>query len=113
MSIKGILVDYYYCSGCHTCEIACAVSHELPNDQAGVVLTHVGPWEASDGTWVEDYIPHFTNNCNLCQNGESAHDGMPMCAHHCQSQCITFGDIAKLSEELAKKPNQVLFALDY
>lgn len=112
MTKQAILVDYYYCSGCHSCEIACAVSHNLPNDQAGVVLTHVGPFEASDGTWVEDFIPHFTKNCNLCQDGEAAHDGVPMCAHHCQSNGIVIGGVEELARQFAEKPHQVLYLVE-
>lgn len=109
---KAILIDYYYCSGCHTCEIACAVSHNLPNDQAGVVLTHVGPWEASNGKWTEDFVPHFTKNCNLCQDGEAAHDGTPMCVHHCQSQCIQIGDLQDLVAAFAANPDQALYMVE-
>ena len=43
--VRGILVDYEFCTGCHTCEIACAVSHDLPNNRAGVVVHHEGAWE--------------------------------------------------------------------
>lgn len=110
--MKGILVDYYYCSGCHTCEIACAVSHDLPNEEAGVVLNHVGPWEATDHTWQEDFIPFFTKNCNLCSQGEAAHDGTPMCVHHCQSQCIRIGEVDELTRELSAKPNQALYVIE-
>lgn len=109
--MKGILVDYHYCSGCHTCEIACAVSHGLPNEQAGVVLNHVGPWEAVDGTWQEDFIPFFTKNCNLCRAGEQAHNGKTMCEHHCQAQCIKVGELSELQAELAERPNQALYVV--
>ena len=51
---KAVLVDYYYCTGCHTCEIACAVSHDLPTEQSGVVLSHIGPWESERGPWQDD-----------------------------------------------------------
>ena len=27
--MKGILINYDYCTGCHSCEVACKVVHEL------------------------------------------------------------------------------------
>lgn len=112
MAIKGILVDYYYCTGCHTCEMACATSHDLPIDKAGVKLHHEGAYEIDGDIWQDDHIPFFTKNCNFCQDGEAAHDGVPMCVHHCQARCLTIGDMDELARKLAERPNQVLYALD-
>ena len=109
---KAILVDYHYCTGCHTCEIACAVSHDLPNEQAGVVLNHIGLWESARGPWQDDYLPFWTKSCDLCQNGQAAHDGAPMCAHHCQAQCIKMGEVDQLARELAERPNQALYVIE-
>ena len=109
---KGILVDYYYCTGCHSCEIACAVSHDLPTEEAGVVLRHIGPWEARNGKWQDDNLPFWTENCDLCTNGEAAHDGLPMCVHHCQAQCIKIGEIDELARELAERPSQCLYSVE-
>ncbi len=109
---KAVLVDYYYCTGCHTCEIACAVSHDLPTEQAGVVLSHIGPWESSRGPWQDDYLPFWTKNCDLCQGGQAAHDGAPMCVHHCQAQCIKMGEAQDLARELAERPNQALYLIE-
>ena len=42
---KGILVDYEWCSGCHTCEMACAVelSHkDFPEGHCGVKIHEEG-----------------------------------------------------------------------
>lgn len=108
---KGFLVDYEFCTGCHSCEIACAVSHDLPNDQAGIVLRHVGPWEMENGRWEDTYIPAYTDACNLCANGEAAHDGVPMCAHHCQANILRFGDVEELAKVLIEKPKQMLYNL--
>lgn len=109
---KAILVDYHYCTGCHTCEIACAVSHDLPNEQAGVVLNHIGLWESARGPWQDDYLPFWTKSCDLCQNGQAAHDGIPMCVHHCQAQCIKMGEVDQLACELAERPNQALYVIE-
>ena len=107
----GILVDYEFCTGCHTCEIACAVSHDLPNDRAGVVVHHEGAWEIVKGKWQDTYLPVFTDVCDQCAENTAAHDGVPMCVHHCQSGILRIGDVEDLAKELAKKPKQLLYAL--
>ncbi len=75
--VRGILVDYEFCTGCHTCEIACAVSHDLPNNRAGVVVHHEGAWEIAKDAWQDTYLPVFTDVCDLCECGTKAHDGVP------------------------------------
>lgn len=72
MSRNGILVDYQYCTGCYSCEVACQAEHELPLEQWGVKVMQNGPWpiREADGTptdrFVYDFIPSFTRICDLC-----------------------------------------------
>lgn len=108
---EGFLVDYYYCTGCHTCEMACATSHNLPIDKAGVKLHHEGAYEVDGDVWQDDWFPFFTERCDLCRNGEAAHDGEMMCVHHCQSQCIRYGEINDLVKEMPKSPHVLLYAM--
>ena len=42
MARYGILVDYEWCSGCHTCEVACQMEHGLPTDRFGAKLFELG-----------------------------------------------------------------------
>ncbi|MDD5925848.1 4Fe-4S dicluster domain-containing protein [Ellagibacter isourolithinifaciens] len=107
----GILVDYEFCTGCHTCEIACAVSHDLPNDRAGVVVHHEGAWEMANGKWQDTYLPVFTDVCDQCAGASAAHDGAPMCVHHCQADVLRMGDAEELAKELVRKPKQLLYTL--
>ena len=80
MAAKGLLVDYEWCSGCHTCEVACQIEHGYPTDQ-----------------------------CDLCASRvEKGH--VPTCVKHCQAQCLQYGDLEELSKELARKPKQMLFS---
>ena len=37
MARYGILIDYDYCTGCHTCEVACQQEHDYPVGTNGVV----------------------------------------------------------------------------
>ena len=52
----------------------------------------------------------FTDVCDLCA-GTAAHDGLPMCVHHCQADVLRIGEIEDLAVGLAKKPKQLLYAL--
>ena len=48
MSKNGILVDYQYCTGCYSCEVACQSEHNLPLEQWGVKVMTNGPWPIKD-----------------------------------------------------------------
>ena len=41
--MKGILINYEYCTGCHSCEIACQNERGLPGDQWGIKVLELGP----------------------------------------------------------------------
>lgn len=34
----GMLIDYQWCTGCHSCEIACQMEHGLPVGQTGIMV---------------------------------------------------------------------------
>lgn len=111
MAKLGILIDYDYCTGCHTCEVACQMELGLPVGQYGVKLAELGPWEYAPDTWQLTYIPMFTNQCVLCD--ERVGQGKePSCVQHCQAKCLTYGTLEELEKKLADHPKQVIFALD-
>lgn len=107
---KGILVDYEWCSGCHTCEMACSVEKNFPEGQCGVKLAQVGPYNIQGDEWVWINMPVFTDQCDLCAN-RVENGKLPTCVQHCQAAVMRFGELEDLSKELAKKPKQILFAL--
>lgn len=40
----GLLIDYEYCTGCFTCQVACNQEHHHPAGQSGMhVFEHVQP----------------------------------------------------------------------
>ena len=45
--MKGILVNYEFCTGCHSCEVACKKHLGLPAGEFGIKLTETGPFEYS------------------------------------------------------------------
>ena len=44
---KAILVNYDYCTGCHSCEVACKKILELRKGEFGMKVCEVGPFEYS------------------------------------------------------------------
>ena len=112
MSAYGILVDFEWCSGCHTCEVACQMEQGLPTDKFGVKLTEIGPWQiqGSDKYQHLNY-PLFTEQCNLCAP-RTAKGKLPSCVHHCQAKCLTYGTVGELAAKAAEKPWQMLFTLE-
>ena len=108
MAEKAILVDYGWCTGCHTCEIACQAEHGLPTGQFGIKIVEVGPWEIAPDKWQYSYLPVPTDQCDMCAERQSQ-GKLPSCVHHCQAMCMEFGYIDELAEKLGKKPRQTLF----
>lgn len=44
----GLLIDYEFCSGCQTCEVACKEEHDLPVGKWGIRVFDDGPWQKDD-----------------------------------------------------------------
>ncbi len=110
MASKGILVDYEWCTGCHTCEIACQMEHGLPTDQFGVKIAPLGPWEIEGKKWQHANIPLFSSQCNLCAE-RTAKGKLPSCVSHCPASCLKYGTLDELFEDLKSKPEQMLVSL--
>jgi Fe-S-cluster-containing dehydrogenase component len=111
MAKHGILIDYDWCTGCHSCEVACQIELGLPEDQFGIKITEIGPWQYGENEWQVSYMPAFSDQCNLCSD-RVAMGKLPSCVHHCQAKCLTYGTLEELAEKLLEHPKQVLFALD-
>ena len=100
--MKGILVNTKFCTGCHSCEVACKKWLELPKGEFGIKLAETGPWEYEGKTgtdrWEWTWTPILTKACDMCE--ERVEKGkMPMCVQHCQAWCMYYGE----AEDLLKK----------
>lgn len=111
----GLLIDYEYCSGCQSCEVACKEEHDFPVGKWGIRVLDDGPWQKDDTddsgnrfNW--NCIPVPTDLCDLCAD-RLAENREPTCVHHCQADVMRFGTLEELMEELAKKPKQVLWTV--
>jgi Fe-S-cluster-containing dehydrogenase component len=107
MARVGLLIDYEYCTGCHTCEVACKQEHDYPVGKWGIKLSEF-VLETFDKVAI-DYIPFPTDLCDLC--GQRTSQGeKPACVKHCQADCMMYGPVAELVKTMETKPKTVLFA---
>ena len=105
MTQYGLLIDNEYCTGCHSCELACRNELGLPLGQWGIKLLELGPWKKLDGKWETKFVPVPTTYCNLCveriERGEK-----PSCALHCLAQVIEYGPVEELAQKMIDRGKQ-------
>lgn len=113
MTQYGLLIDYEYCSNCHSCEVTCKESHNYPVGSWGIKVHAEGPWEYPDGDGYNyDFVPVPTDLCDLCA-GRRAKGKEPLCVHHCLANVITFGTTEELVAKMQTKNKQVLWVPQY
>lgn len=103
-----VVVDYEFCSGCHSCEVACQQEHGLAPDKYGIKLTQIGPDQLSETRWQYEFLPIPTDRCDRCAQRQAA-GKLPSCAQHCQAGCIYVGQREEFAE-LMGKPKVVMFS---
>lgn len=105
---KGLLIDYNYCTGCHTCEVACQKEHGFAPDVFGIELKQIGPDKISERKWQYDFVPIPTDRCNLCAE-RTAKGQLPSCVKHCQAGCMSYGEVSDLATQITSS-NFALFS---
>lgn len=109
MTLYGLLIDYNYCSGCRTCEMACQQEHGYDPSRQGLKLSAIGPIPLPGGKWQFDNLPLHTPYCNHCAP-RIKKEKLPACVHHCQDGCIVFGEIPELLPKMTRE-KMVLYTL--
>ena len=105
----GLLIDNYWCTGCHSCEVSCKNEHDLPIGQFGIKMLVLGPWEKMEkGQWEHTYYPVLTSYCDLCAD-RTAMGKLPTCVHHCQSACMKYGTVDELAEKAKEMPRTWIY----
>lgn len=105
----GLLIEYDYCTGCFTCEVACQQEHGHPVGQCGIKVTeYVMQTGRADKPVAIDYLPFPTDLCDLCA-ARTAGGERPACVKHCQAACMHYGPVEDLVKLMAEKPKTVLF----
>jgi Fe-S-cluster-containing dehydrogenase component len=108
MAQNGLLIEYGFCTGCHSCEVACQMEHKLPVNKWGIKLAEMGPWQISEEKWQYDFVPIPTDLCNLCAS-RVAKGKKPTCVKHCQASVMEFGAVDELVKKMEGKTKVVLF----
>lgn len=86
MAKLAMIVDYKYCTGCHSCEISCRAEHNIPPEEDGIKVFQFGPKKLDD-KFAWDYYAIPTDLCDLCEQ-RIEQDKKPLCALHCLANCI-------------------------
>lgn len=108
MAKFGLLINYDFCTGCHTCEVACQQEHSFPAGKCGIRVTeHV--YAAEKKPVAVDYIPFPTELCDLCMKRHSNGE-LPACVKHCQSFCMSFGRLDELVGQMADQKRSALYS---
>ena len=109
---KGILVNYEYCTGCHSCEVACKKILDLPKGEFGIKVCEVGPFEYSKGEgkakdrWEWTYMPVITKACDLCADRVSEGKD-PACVHHCLAACMELVPVEEIPQKMIEHGKKV------
>ena len=112
--MKGILVNYEYCTGCHSCEVACKKYHNLPEGEFGIKVSEIGPYKyvseaRGANKWEWTWLPGITKACTLCED-RTAKGKMPMCVQHCQAWCMHYGDLEDLINKVEASSRFVVYS---
>jgi len=108
MATYGLLIDYEYCTGCQSCEVACKEEHNYPVGKWGIRVQTDGPWEIEKDVFNYNFLPFPTDLCDLCADRTAA-GREPTCVHHCLANVMYYGPVSELAPKLEEKTKQVLF----
>ena len=107
MEKLAMLLDYHWCSGCHSCEVACQMEHDYQPDQGGIVVTQIGPWKISEDVWQFDNVVHITRQCDMCAQ-RKLKGKKSACEQACQACCLKVGPVNELAQEAAQGTEKIL-----
>jgi Fe-S-cluster-containing dehydrogenase component len=103
----GLLIDYEYCTGCHTCEVACCQEFGWPAGMGGIKVIELVEPLPNDKAYLA-YVPFPTELCVLC--AARTRKGLdPACVQHCMAACMEYGRVEDLAKEMGRKPRMVLW----
>lgn len=105
----ALLIDYKYCSGCHSCEVACKNEHGFELGLYGIKVLEMTPMKIGEGienAWDWSYIAMPTALCDHCE-ARLAAGQKPTCVKHCQSFCLEYGTLDEMNARAAELDHKV------
>ena len=106
MKKYGMLIDVYYCTGCHSCEVACEQENGFEAGEFGIRVSE-NIQQLRNGLTI-DYVPYISDMCNFCHNRVAA-GKKPSCVKHCLAQCLSFGPVDEVVEQAKNSKKPMLF----
>ena len=101
MKTHALLIDYKYCTGCHSCELACRQEKHIESqDEWGIKLAEFGP-EKLAGEWYWNYVAVPSSLGDLCASRLEA-GKKPACVHPCLAKCMEAVPLAEVPARLAE-----------
>lgn len=107
----GLMIDTDFCTGCHTCEVACKKEHNLPKGVFGIKIMQMGPFRIEDDNYEYRFAPIPGKLCDLCAERRSM-DKTPLCVQSCQAKVMEWGTIEELSQKASQKRGNMIFVIE-
>ncbi len=98
MNKYGLLSVYSKCDGCGKCIDSCCRTHGFTPEQSGLKISISGPFTFHSGKIETYYIAAPTDFCDRCKERD-----IPACAQVCPHNCIIFGKVEELGENMTEK----------
>ena len=101
MKKHALIIDYKYCTGCHSCEVACRQEKAIASQEEwGVKIAEFGP-DRIAGAWYGNYVPVTASLCDLCAS-RLEEGKAPACVHHCLAKCMEAVPLEELPRRMAE-----------
>ena len=104
----GLLIDHQYCTGCYTCQVACAQEHGWSEGIVGIKIIKSIQKLPHNKLYIS-FLPIPTQLCTLCTS-RTMRGLKPACVTHCMAQCMKYGPIEDLTKEMMNKGKMVLWS---
>ena len=95
-----MLVNFAFCTGCHSCEVSCRKEKGLPLDEWGIQVQQIGPDKLGD-VWEFDYVPVPSRLCDLCTD-RRAEGNKALCELHCLANVIEILPAEQAAERMVQ-----------
>ena len=102
----GLLIDYEYCTGCHTCQVACAQEYGWAAGMSGMQVIEMVQ-KLPKGKLPD--LPALSHRAVYPVRPRTKKGLEPACVKHCMAACMKYGPVEELAKEMTKKARTVLW----